>query len=469
MAYGFIPDDRLVSNPSVSISDPEFDSAGNRMVWQDATGDLWLADVDTATGNIIPGTGQGTLVDSGLASLISTGNGPEFGYGADGTSLCYTRLVVGTPYLAVARQDQAGNWIPGIQQNANDRYRALCTKPGTPDTARMVYVNASDPQQKSVSWRIIDDASSERSFTTIGDAGGQWADGVRAFVSPAVVDGFRQLFWVDIDTGETSQITFDNADKHNIVLWQAPEYNDLLMSASIDYAEVGIYRRIGGVWQRIYTFKLPSDLPLLNSPEPFVHNGRSYIAVVAAKALVGAAKSAYPTALPRGLSELWIANIDPADPFFRRIDSNTQARRDEPEPFMLATGPAVYFTQTNPVNGNATLRVADTGLGSAAAGDSDGDGVSDDRDNCTLVANASQVDSDSDGIGNRCDPDFNNDCLVGYNDFVAFKSMLGSSSSPLFDLNEDGNVNWVDYLTIMKQYMSIMPGEAAAPNVCNGA
>ena len=134
---------------------------------------------------------------------------------------------------------------------------------------------------------------------------------------------------------------------------------------------------------------------------------------------------------------------------------------------MLATGPAVYFTQTDRMNRNATLHVADTGLGSATAGDSDGDGVSDDRDNCTLVANASQIDSDSDGIGNRCDPDFNNDCLVGYNDFAAFKSRLGSRSSPLFDLNEDGIVTWADYLTIMKQYILMMPGEAAVPNVCD--
>ena len=438
------------------------------MVWQDTAGDLWLADVDTATGNIIPGTGEGTLVDSGLANLVATGNGPEFGYGADETSICYTRLIAGAPYLAVARQDQVGNWIPGIQENANDRYRPLCTKQGTPDTARMVYVNASDSLQKSVSWRTIDDAGSERTFTTIGDAGGQWADGERAFVSPADVDGFRQLFWVDIDTGDVTQITFDNTDKHNVVMWRAPEYNDLLLSATIDYAEVGIYRRIGGIWQRIYTFTLPSELPLLNSPEPFVHNGRSYIAVVAAQALVGASRSSSPTALPRGSSELWIANIDAADPFFRRIDNTTQARRVEPEPFMLATGPAVYFTQTDLLNGNATLRVADTGLGSAAAGDSDGDGVSDDRDNCTLVVNASQIDTDSDGIGNRCDPDFNNDCLVGYNDFAALKSMFGSSSSPLYDLNEDGIVNLADYLTIMQQYLLMMPGEAAAPNVCDG-
>lgn len=460
----FSPDDRLVSDPTVNLKDPEFDQVGNRMLWQDLDGNMWLSDVDPVTGDILPSTGQGLLVDSGLANLVAIGNGPEFGYGADGVFLCYTKRNAAGRFLGIAKQDVAGNWLPSIQEMANDRYRPICTTPGTPDAGRIVYVNASDPTQKTVSWRNIDDAASERTFTTIGEIGGRWAEGERAFVSAKEVLGIKQLFWVDIDTDEVTQITFDSDDKFNIFLWHAPEYDDLLMLAAINFTEVGIFKRINSIWRRIYTFSLPSNFGFVSSPEPFVHNGKSFVTVIAAKEL-GADPLPF---LPKGTSELWIANINPSQPFFRRIDNGEPGiRRSEPEPFMLSTGPAVYFTQNDAATGNTNLRLADTGLGSPDAGDTDADGVSDDRDSCTLIADASQIDADNDGIGNMCDPDFNNDCLVDATDFLALRSKIGSTTSPVFDLNGDGVVSWADYL-VMKPYFSMPPGPGAAPNVCSG-
>ena len=459
----FTPNDRLVSDPLVNLRDPEFDSVGNRMIWQDENNNMWLADVDPVTGDILPNTGQGLLVDSGLANIVAIGNGPEFGYGAGEVFLCYTKRDATGRYLAISKQDIAGNWLPSIQEMANDRYRSICTVEGTPDAGRMVYVDATDPAQKTISWRNIDDAASERTFTMVGETGGRWAGTERAFVAVNEVAGIKQLFWVDIDAGTSEQITFDSDDKFNVFLWHAPEYNDVLMSAAINFTEVGIFRRIEGVWQRIYTFSLPSSFQFVSSPEPFVHNGKSFISVIAAREL---GDNPLPF-LPKGVSELWIANIDPSDPFFRRIDNgDNNVRRSEPEPFMLPTGPVVYFTQNDAATSNATLRVADTGLGSPDVADRDSDGVSNDRDNCIFIANASQIDMDNDGIGNRCDPDVNNDCLVNVTDFLALRSKIGSTTSPVFDFNSDGVVNGADYL-IMKAYLSKSPGPGSAPNVCN--
>ncbi|HET6548030.1 MAG TPA: thrombospondin type 3 repeat-containing protein, partial [Solirubrobacter sp.] len=45
-------------------------------------------------------------------------------------------------------------------------------------------------------------------------------------------------------------------------------------------------------------------------------------------------------------------------------------------------------------------------VGGSCAGDMDGDTVADATDNCPLVANAEQIDSDANGIGDACGPTF---------------------------------------------------------------
>ena len=56
------------------------------------------------------------------------------------------------------------------------------------------------------------------------------------------------------------------------------------------------------------------------------------------------------------------------------------------------------------------------GKGDACDTDDDGDGVADISDNCPLVANADQTDTDSDGSGDACDTDADNDGVVDLSD-----------------------------------------------------
>ena len=49
------------------------------------------------------------------------------------------------------------------------------------------------------------------------------------------------------------------------------------------------------------------------------------------------------------------------------------------------------------------------GTGDTSAPDEDGDGIADSEDNCPAIANASQADSDADGLGNACDATPNGD------------------------------------------------------------
>ena len=48
--------------------------------------------------------------------------------------------------------------------------------------------------------------------------------------------------------------------------------------------------------------------------------------------------------------------------------------------------------------------------------DEDKDGVQDDRDNCQLLANSDQLDTDQDSQGDLCDPDDDNDGVIDTED-----------------------------------------------------
>jgi hypothetical protein len=86
--------------------------------------------------------------------------------------------------------------------------------------------------------------------------------------------------------------------------------------------------------------------------------------------------------------------------------------------------------------------------------DTDGDGVNDDVDNCPAVANAGQLDTDEDGMGNACDLDDDNDGLSDADEAIAGTDPLnqdtdgdgildGADAFPL-DFDNDGHNDDVD-------------------------
>lgn len=91
------------------------------------------------------------------------------------------------------------------------------------------------------------------------------------------------------------------------------------------------------------------------------------------------------------------------------------------------------------------------------APDTDGDGVLDPLDNCRLVANANQRDTDADGYGNICDPDFNNNGVVDSQDGAMLKAAFGSAAFPDRDLNGNGIVDSQDG-AILKARFGQPPG-----------
>jgi len=104
----------------------------------------------------------------------------------------------------------------------------------------------------------------------------------------------------------------------------------------------------------------------------------------------------------------------------------------------------------------------------APAVDTDSDGVVDALDNCKAISNATQVDSDGDGVGNRCDGDMNNNNVTNSQDYVLFRQQLGQPSlPPLYnkaDINSNGVVNSQDYV-LFRQLLGTTP--SLVTGLCN--
>ena len=102
-----------------------------------------------------------------------------------------------------------------------------------------------------------------------------------------------------------------------------------------------------------------------------------------------------------------------------------------------------------------------------ATADADSDGVADIEDNCRLVPNPSQCNTDGDAYGNHCDPDLNNNGVVNFDDLgpmkTAFFSGNGSPNwNPHADLTCNDVVNFED-LGIMRSFFFQPPGPGATP------
>ena len=109
-------------------------------------------------------------------------------------------------------------------------------------------------------------------------------------------------------------------------------------------------------------------------------------------------------------------------------------------------------------------------LNATVVADTDGDGIPDDLDNCTLVPNANQLDADADGYGNICDADLNNSGTVTAGDFAILRGVLGQSagSSPTAakaDLNGSGTVTAADF-AIMRGRLGTNPGPSGLHPNC---
>lgn len=345
------PNETLVStNPG--LIDFELSQTRAKVVHTAPDGRLWLADVSRSTGDFIPWHGRGQLIAEGTVSKANMfkWNGPEWVAMASGDQLHFSYYRNGAPALAqntrmaLAIQSSTGEWV----------LQPL----GPSDQARMAHVTSRDKGDPNPRIKYLDKdlnhyvrdvlaGGSERrlDFLPRNNKAWRFASGWRALTYSRNVDGGRQVFAYLLDSDEHQQLTTDDGNKdvgQSVPwTWRAPEFGgDYVLATVVDYSELRIYRRqqVGGhvSWQPVFSGVVPEGRTI-GSPEWFVYNDKSYLSLAVFKA-----GDSYP-------SEVWVSNIDAADPVFRRVTLDSPVRvRNDPEVFVTVNGPYVYYNRYDP-------------------------------------------------------------------------------------------------------------------------
>jgi hypothetical protein len=305
-------------------------------------------------------------------------------YSSSGSQIVYTKFFPGRPVstfsasVAVAKM-VTGVWDAGIVDGGLMKQSPAGTLDVDDPAPRMNY---QDYAKNKLYWRIADDPSSERLLPISDQTGGgsrRWVPGTHMVIfsgaAPPDANGvvYQQVFLYDTDTDQLEQLTFDAVTKWGGFMWRAPEFNNEYVFFTVaGRTRLSIYRYIMGVdrvmrWTVINSIQMPAQLPYIWSPEPFVHNGRSYVFFQ-----LSSSSQANDLSVP---TQIAMTGIDPTRQSFRMLtnDSNVRRVRMDPEYFITAQGPYIYYNRYvpaangNPVVNDGVWRV-DTKLGPALPG-----------------------------------------------------------------------------------------------------
>jgi hypothetical protein len=343
VAQTFCIHDVIVSDSSTSLSDAEFDWYGNHIVWSGPEG-IWLAHVDSLTGDIYPCNGKGILLDStpSFSGMRICKNGPEWNMSQQGSEIIYPDSTTSSSGFFIGRiKYDNGQWIQSPPPGSLDLIPYISSyDTDYPNGAiSCAELDSISMTYTKVVIRYVNYSASKIPIgSDIGDS--RWIKGAEGVSFCKKINGIRQGCYYLYSQGQTVQVTNNNYQKEFPWMLRAPEYNNELVFACVEHKpgfdEFAIYRSIDSVWTKVDSMPSPSDRKMISSPEPFWWNNQTFLFFTANR---------YPFDPWDLYDQIWIMRLAPNDHFERMVSKATDANRKDPEVYYTTTGPLIYYTE----------------------------------------------------------------------------------------------------------------------------
>ena len=350
-----------------------FGAGNSRLAYIDDAGNLWVGSVDYNTGRFAPENGKGILVDSRGVTPGTIGNGPEWMASQRGSELVYTRWMDDRPkddvrFLSIghaAFDVNAGTWAVQSIDGTNG-YMLPVGSTVVADPIPLIHYQNFSKRDTDVYWRPATTGANPTQVdlnSSNADISRRWVPGTRQIIltyaalpaaNASAAEVYRQAYLFTPSNGSLEQLTFEPQSKNWAFMWQAPEYNnEYVFFVAVGSVALHVYRRIEQpdgtfVWTVINKIAMPKATPFLSSPEPFVHNGKSWIFFTLSS------MPQNPDLLVS--SHVAMTGIVPGDTIrVLTADDGTQRLRRDPEHFVTAKGPYLYYNRSVVTPGNAVV------------------------------------------------------------------------------------------------------------------
>lgn len=357
-AQDFTIMDKVISDSSQSLTDPEIDWIGHHLTWANNEG-IWVGKIDPATGLFIPQNGKGILIDPtpSYRGMQAVANGPEWAMSKNGAILIYpdsatteSGFQIGTSKLV------NGNWITAPLPNSLNRIPFFGSYDETYQKDGITCASVDPITLKGTGMKLRNTFDNLEITPPTEFSGGRWIKGFYGVSLGQEKKAPYEAGYFDAVKQEYVQAaTFSNPIDQVWVV-PMPEYNNIKVLWCIEKKEeqdeIALYALINNVWKKSGSLKLPTDRKEIYSPEPFWWNGKTYLFLLAR------ARDNQPRSL---YTQVWIMALDPAEQFYRMVSEEKSANRSDPEVYYTSTEPVIYYTETRP-DKIKVIRMCATGL-----------------------------------------------------------------------------------------------------------